>query len=303
VSVRLQDIDYFLAVVEHGQSRRAAAALEVSQAAVVKGVQRLEREIGFPLFERTARGMVLTAVSAAFHERVRTTLGNLAEAIKEAADLHLGAKGVLRVVVSPLYVERLFVPACIQLHRQRPAARIHVTLSLNDALLAGLRSGDLDVTINSLSGVAPDELESITLMDDDMLVVAREGHPLVIGRRRLRLSDLKGAQWLLPRAGVAVRRSIEGRLAEAGMPPAQVAVEVNSTSALVTELLRHSDLLSVMSESMLAAAPGHGLAALPMAEARFSRKVGVVIRRGAPLPLLARRFIEVIQELMSGPQR
>lgn len=302
MSVRLQDIDYFLAVAEHGQSRRAAAAVGVSQAAIVKGVQRLEREIGFPLFERTARGMTLTAVSAPFHERVRTVRGSLGDAIKEAADLHLGAKGVLRVGVSPLYVQQLFVPACVQLHRQRPAARIRVMLNLNDALLAALRAGDVDLTINSLSGIDSDELEAITLMDDDMFIVVREGHPL-LERRRLRIAHVEGAQWLLPRAGVSLRRSIEGRLAEAGLGSPQVAVEVSSTSALVTELLRHSDLLSVMSESMLAGPAGRGLTALPMAEARFSRKVGIVIRRHAALPLLARRFVEVVQELMRASQR
>ncbi|HEU0202224.1 MAG TPA: LysR substrate-binding domain-containing protein [Burkholderiaceae bacterium] len=61
--------------------------------------------------------------------------------------MHLGAIGVLRVGVSPLYADRLFVPACLQLHRQRPAARIRLTISLIDALLVALRLGELDVTI------------------------------------------------------------------------------------------------------------------------------------------------------------
>ena len=71
-----------------------------------------------------------------------------------------------------------------------------------------------DLTINSLSGVDSDDLQATTLMDDDMVVVVRESHPLLV-RRRPRLADLEGAHWLLPRAGVSVRRSIEGRLAEA----------------------------------------------------------------------------------------
>jgi DNA-binding transcriptional LysR family regulator len=87
-------------------------------------------------------------------------------------------------------------------------------------------------------------------------------------------------------------------LAEAGLGSPQVAVEVNSTSALVGELLRHSDLVSVMSVSMLAGSAGHGLAALPMSDARFQREVGIVTRRDTTLPLLARRFIEIVQEVM-----
>ena len=142
MAVRLEDIDYFLSVADHGQVRRAAAALGVSQPAITKALQRLEKELGFPLFERSSRGMTLSAVAKQFRQRTQTLRGALRDAIKEAADTHLGAMGVLRVGVSPLYVQSLFVPACLQLHQQRPAARIRVMINLNDALLPALRLGD-----------------------------------------------------------------------------------------------------------------------------------------------------------------
>jgi DNA-binding transcriptional LysR family regulator len=177
MAVRLDDIDYFLAVAAHGQARRAAAALGLSQPAITKGLQRLEKELGFPLFERSARGMALTPVAEQFRQRTQALRGSLQDAIKEAADLHLGAMGLLRVGVSPLYAQRLFVPACLQLHRQRPAARLRVMINLNDALLAALRLGDLDVTISALPGVMPDDLEAVPLLSEDLLLVVREGHP------------------------------------------------------------------------------------------------------------------------------
>ncbi|MDM0118107.1 LysR family transcriptional regulator, partial [Variovorax sp. J22R133] len=103
MALRLDDIDYFLAVAQHGQVRRAAAALGLSQPALTKGLQRLEKELGFPLFERGARGMTLTPVAEQFRQRTQTLRASLGDAIKEAADLHLGAMGTLRVGVSPLY--------------------------------------------------------------------------------------------------------------------------------------------------------------------------------------------------------
>lgn len=295
MTVRLDDIDYFLAVVRHGQVRRAALELGVSQPAVTKGIQRLERELGFPLFERSSRGMKLTGVAEHFHERTRSLRANLGDAIREASDLHLGALGVLRVGVSPLYVQNVFVPACLQLHRQRPAARLVVNINLNDVLLTALRRGDIDLSINALPARMPEDLQAVPLLADDLCLVVRPGHPL-LARRRLRLADLAAAQWMLPGPGVAARRSIDAMFDRAGLPPPQVSVEVSNTAPQLTALLTHSDLIGVASESMLTRRAGQQLAVLPLPEARFARQIGVVTRRGAVLAPLAQRFLEVLLE-------
>jgi DNA-binding transcriptional LysR family regulator len=295
MAVRLDDIDYFLAVANHGQARRAAAALGISQPAITKGLQRLEKELGFPLFERSARGMALTAVAEQFRQRIQALRGSLQDAIKEAADLHLGAMGLLRVGVSPLYAQQLFVPACLQLHQQRPAARLRVMINLNDALLAALRLGDLDIAISALPGVMPEDLQGVTLMSEDLCLVVREGHPL-LSRRRLRLQDLVDAQWMLPGPNVAARRNVEGRLAAAGLPPPRVAIEVSTTASQLGGLLVHSDLVALMSESMLASPAGAGLAVLPIPNARLPREIGAITRRDAKLPPLAQRFLEILRE-------
>lgn len=112
MALRLDDLDHFLAVARHGQVRRAAADAQLTQPAITKAIQRLEAELGFPLFVRSRRGMALTAPAERFLQRVGSLRANLGDAIKEAADLHLGALGVLRAGVSPLYAQRLFVPAC-----------------------------------------------------------------------------------------------------------------------------------------------------------------------------------------------
>lgn len=295
MALRLDDIDYFLAVAQHGQVRRAAAALGLSQPALTKGLQRLEKELGFPLFERGARGMTLTPVAEQFRQRTQTLRASLGDAIKEAADLHLGAMGTLRVGVSPLYADRLFVPAFLQLHQQRPAARLRLMINLNDTLLAALRLGDLDLSINAIPRALPDDLQALPLMKDDLCMIVREGHPL-LSRRRVRLQDLVDAQWMLPGPDVAARRGVEARLAEAGLPPPRVAVEVSNTASPLSRLLAHSDLVALMSEASLAGPGGGGFVPLPFAEARFTRAIGVVMRKKNVLSPLAMRFLEILRE-------
>ncbi|HEY1225801.1 MAG TPA: LysR substrate-binding domain-containing protein, partial [Ramlibacter sp.] len=112
----------------------------------------------------------------------------------------------------------------------------------------------------------------------------------------VRLQDLVDAQWMLPGPGVAGRRGVEARLAEAGLPPPRIAVEVSNTAGQLSRLLAHSDLVSNMSEATLAGPGGAGLSPLPFAEARFTRAIGVVTRAAHTLPPLAKRFLEILQE-------
>lgn len=293
MAVRLDDIDYVLAAVRHGQVRRAADELGVSQPAVSKGIQRLERELGFPLFERGNRGLALTAAGRRFHDSTLGLRVALDRAIKEAGDLHLGAQGVLRVGVSPLYARQLFVPACLQLHRQRPAARLQVTIHLQDVLLAALRRGDIDLAIHALPDPVPPDLQATALMSDDLCLVVRQGHPL-LARERLRLQDLARAQWMLPGPEVAARRRIEALFSEAGLPMPRIAVEVSNTTAPLADLLLHSDLVAVHSEALLEGGSSRRLAVLPIADGRFRRDIGVLHLRGVLLPPLGQRFLEIL---------
>jgi DNA-binding transcriptional LysR family regulator len=293
MGIQLDDIDYFLAVAEEGQVRKAAQRLGISQPAVSKALQRLEKELGFELFERSTKGMTPTKVAEQFRQRTGAIRGALRDAVKEATDLHLGALGLLRVGVSPLYVQMLFVPAFMQLHRQRPAATVRASVHLNDELWRLLRQGELDLTLSSLPALVPDDFQTIELMKDDLCIVARLGHPLH-GKRRLKLADLEQVEWMLPGPDVAARRHVEALLAQAGLPPPRIALEVSNTAGQLGTILRETDLVSLMSQSMLAGATNDGLEVLQLPQARIHRAVGITLLKRARLQPLASRFVELL---------
>jgi DNA-binding transcriptional LysR family regulator len=295
MGISLDDIDYFLVVAEEGQVRKAAQKLGVSQPAITKGLQRLEKALGFELFERSVRGMTLTRVAEQFRQRTSALRGVLHDAVKEATDLHLGALGLLRVGVSPLYVQKLFVPAYVQLHRQRPAASVRASVHLNDELWRLLRQGELDMTISSLPLVVPDDLEVFELMRDDVCMVVRQNHPL-LDNRRLRVNDLADVQWMLPGPNVAARRHVEARLAQAGLPPPRIALEVSNTSGQMGPILRETDLVSIMSESMLAGPSGQGLEVVPLPQARIKRVVGMAWLKHVQQQPLTARWVQLLKE-------
>jgi DNA-binding transcriptional LysR family regulator len=293
--VRLEDLDYFLAVADAGHVGRASEAVGATQPALTKGIQRLERELQIPLFERTSKGMVLTVAGQAFYERVRVARSGLDEAVKEANDLHLGKAGLIRAGISPNYADHFFGDACAELLRQRPAARMQVTVGLNDKLFAALRLGDLDFCISALQRSEDPEFDQQPLFSDNLHVVARESHP-IFNAVNVQFSDLAKESWILPGPKVMARRAVEAGFAEQGLPPPNVVIESNSSIASLMSIVRATNLCSVTGESTLRQPIGAGLRMIPLRDAMWPRTVGITSRRNAYLSPLARRFIELLRQ-------
>lgn len=293
--MRLENLHYFLAVAEESHVGRAAQRLGVSQPALTKGIQRLEQDLGLPLFERSAKGMTLTRVGAALYRRIRDASIALDDALQEANDMRIGQAGILRVGVAPQFAEDLFAPACAELIQQRPGARVEARTHLNDDLFQMLRRGDLDFCIAGLDTVTSSDIEQVPLFSDDMCVGLRSGHPL-LSQARLRFEDLAAGRWLLPGGNVVTRRRLEARVAELGLPPLNVVVEWNAFIGHRLAIVRRTDLLTIVSRRMLSSPQGHGLTTVPLTDAVWVRQIGVALRRNAYISPLAQRLIEILRE-------
>ncbi|WBB59437.1 LysR substrate-binding domain-containing protein [Streptomyces sp. WMMC500] len=84
MDVHVRDLRYFAAVAEELSFTRAAERLYVSQPALSKQIRALERQLGFPLFERRARAIALTPQGAALLPAARELAAGWAEAVRAA---------------------------------------------------------------------------------------------------------------------------------------------------------------------------------------------------------------------------
>lgn len=80
-SMELQQLRYFLAVVDQGGVTSAAAYLGVAGPTVSTAVRALERDLGTPLFERIGRGMLPTSAGQALVVPARRTLRGVSAAV------------------------------------------------------------------------------------------------------------------------------------------------------------------------------------------------------------------------------
>lgn len=114
----------FSTVVRFGGVSRAAEALHLTQSAVSKQVQELERWIGVALFERSRKRLALTPAGERYEKTVRALLGQL-----EAATLELitsgDGGGALHLSALPTFGAKWLIPRLPDFQRRHPQTTLH----------------------------------------------------------------------------------------------------------------------------------------------------------------------------------
>jgi DNA-binding transcriptional LysR family regulator len=126
-SVRL--LQAFAEAARQRSFAKAARALGLSASAITKSVQRLERQLGLRLFQRTTRRIALTQEGEALFERCKRVLDELAELELHAAGAAAAPRGVLRVDVPMTYGKHKVMPVLAALVRRHPGLRVDVRMS------------------------------------------------------------------------------------------------------------------------------------------------------------------------------
>jgi DNA-binding transcriptional LysR family regulator len=126
--MELRHLRYFVAVAEEENVSRAALKLHVSQPGISRQIRDLEDEIGFPLFERSAKSVRLTAAGKVFFAEAKEVLLHAEEAVKKARAVSGGMSGELNVGYAPSLTVQILPPALRAFQDQFP----HVRVTLHD---------------------------------------------------------------------------------------------------------------------------------------------------------------------------
>jgi DNA-binding transcriptional LysR family regulator len=293
-----RDLDYLLAVDEHGGIGKAAEALGMSQPALTKAIQRVEAQTGLALFQRTANGVAPTQAGSLFLARARRIALEYEDALKEMHAIRSGEQGVLSLGYSPTVPAALVLGACRQLLKERPAARLRLRRRLARDLADLLVAGELDLIVAPEPKPDAQELSFVELFRDSLSVLADDSHPLH-RKRNLRLADLADQEWLLPGPTIPLRQQVDAAFARQGLDLPKLRVETDFGSTSLLHLLRGTAMLCVAGTESFDALEGLRALNLDTTELDLRRHIGVVFRKEAYLSPLAQRAVALLQEWTS----
>ena len=290
----LRDIEYFVAIAEHGNVGRAAESLGLSQPALSKSLRRIESSMQTKLVRKVPKGIELTAVGAAFLTHVRRIRLSLDDVAHEVADLTLGRAGHLRIGANQFAVDHLLPEACNALMKSAQKITWTVTVGQNDALVPALRNGAFDLVVAGVPEFPERHLVQEQLVNDEFAVITSVTHPLA-KQKKVTIADLARYQWALSGPGTLAPEYVERVFKDNGQPPPDVTFQTNAPHLLM-HAVASSDLLGFQSRwDVRHVAPRLRLAEMRVPELAWVRRLGVRYRKDAYLSPAALRFIEMLK--------
>jgi len=298
----LRQLEYFLKIAERRSFTAAAGDLRITQPSLTKSMRLLEQDLGVALFRRLPRGVELTPFGAALARHARLVRVQVREALGEIENLRQGVSGRIAIGAGPAWLRRILPLAVAAVIAERPLVRIQVIGGFDEALLRGLRLGELDACVVEVP--SPEEcgdLDVAQLSSDELVVIARDGHPLA-GGAPVNVSGCLGFPWVLPPRATRARRRLDALFVSRELPPPEASVETES-GAFMMALLLASDALTYTTRRAIEQPEAHGTVVIDVPGLAAERIAGFITRRGQPRSLALEALFESLSAFAAADRR
>lgn len=143
-----QNLNYYKAfytVAKHKNISKAAEELYISQPAISKSLSKLEENLGCSLFQRTSRGVTLTAEGIILYERIKDAFQSIEAGESELKHRNELGIGQIRIGVSTTLCKYILLPYLNQFINEHPHIKVTITCQSTFHTIQLLESGSIDV--------------------------------------------------------------------------------------------------------------------------------------------------------------
>ena len=305
MDLELRHHRHAIALAEHRHFLRAAKALGISQPALSRSIQELERRLGSVLFRRSRDGIDATDAGRVFLSRARMVLAQVGDLEREMELLQGHGADELRIGAG-VYPSEMFVAAAVaRLARTARQVKVSVVANSIDMLLQMLRRREVDLVIGDLKTAQADRgVKTTPLAWHRGYLVVRAGHPL-LGMPKPRLRDvLRYPLALTTRIPPdLLSHLVQGKGASATQPRLFPAITCDAPSVMKS-IVAESDAVTLMPMSLIARELAEGtLATLPIEAPWLGRSFAVIeLPDRTPSPV-AEEFMRHVVELDASAAR
>ncbi|MDQ0205703.1 LysR family transcriptional regulator [Alkalicoccobacillus murimartini] len=282
--------EYFQTLARTEHMTKSAELLSVSQPALSRSIQRLEEELGVPLFDRKGRSIVLNKYGKLFLERVNRITFELNEAKKELAELLDPNSG--EVTLGFLHtLGPDFIPVLIRSFMIRfPKIKLNLVQNNSHTLTKLIDAGQIDVCL--LSEVPLQQKNRWELLkSEELFITLPTSHPLA-NEVEVKLKQVEHDSFIFLKEGYSLRHTTDQIFHTIGISPTVTfeGEEVQTIAGLIASGLGISLLPKI------AEAKENKIVQIPVQSTECRRKIGVCWNEDHHVTATSQKLISHILE-------
>jgi len=297
----LRALNHFSVLAAEGSYSRAAARLHLTQSALSRSIQMLERDLGLKLIDRSQSGMLLTQSGQTVLTRAQRILAEASE-LKRESELIKGLDtGAVSFGVGVFPAASFLTPLLTQLAQDYPGIKVQVEIESWQRLRQMLDADSLDFVVAITHSLPPSEdfiVRPLPAQHAGLFV--RANHPL-LAVKRASLKNALGhyriaATHLPPRA----RTQLATIYRIVNVDDLPIALECNSVETLRAVALNSDVVLFCMKEAIGEDLRTGKLIQLPFSyTAKSELTSGIIHPIRRTLSPAAKQIIALIEEHMT----
>lgn len=295
INFALEDLQAFVATAEKGSFRIAAEALHISQPALSRRIEKLEKTLGSRLLDRATRRVETTNVGRQFLEEVRAALEILDNAVFRLGDETTLRGGLVTVAAIPSAALYLLPHAINSFAKRHSGVRVRVIDESANAVLTSVMSGESDFGLNFMGALEP-SIEFHAIRAEPYRLVLRQDHEWA-GRACVAWEELAGQRMVSVSKQSGNRALIETAIAHLERRPT-IHYEANHVVGVLA--LVDAGLGMAVLPGMAVPRDHSRLCAIPLIEPNVDRVLALIRRRDRPLRPAAEALYETITLEMTG---
>lgn len=209
-------MEYFLKVVETGSFSAAADELYISQSSLSKQIMALENELGFPLFDRSKRKIVITPAGKTFLPHARNLHSAYQAMLAEVAPYKTAPS--LSIIAIPVIAQYKIASHIAQFKQANPEFQLALEEREAAAILPALNNHQFDLAFLRDNYLDKNVYNAIEVAHDHFQVILSRQHPLA-GKPQLFLAQLANENFIMFDKGTGVHELTVDACRAAGFEP------------------------------------------------------------------------------------
>ena len=294
--MEIHQLRYFVATAEAGSVSRAALRCHVAQPSLSQQLRRLETTLGAELFDRQARGVVLTDAGRALLPRARRILAEIHD-VETNLDRDVDeGRGVLTIGAIPTMAPYLLPPALGKLRQELPACELVLREDFTDSLVESLLDNQLDCAITSLP-IDHELLRADELGREDLIVVVPADSAIGVDGA-VSLAELRDQPLIRLEEMHCLSQQVE-QFCTAKRIATQIVCRTTQLETILA-FVSFGVGLSVVPEMAAASDRGIGRRYARVRGARVERAIAMTWRKDRTCPRAAIRLTEILKEQLAS---